>query len=64
MTFTISPVEFSLELGDAAQLSGADGGEVLRVGKKRTTHLSPAHSWKSMGPMVESCVKLGAVSPR
>ncbi len=32
--------------------------------EKRTTHLSPTNSWKSIGPLVVSAWKLGAVEPR
>ena len=38
---------------------------VKSFGCEKSTHqLLPIHSWKWIGPEVESCVKSGAISPR
>lgn len=55
--------ELGLELGKGAKLGGADGGEVFRVREENNPTVA-TNSWKSMGPLVVSAWKLGAIEPR
>jgi hypothetical protein len=54
--------ELVLELGGESELGRAHRSEVGRC-ENSTPQLSPSHSWKSIVPSLDSCVKSGAVSP-
>src|SRR5258708_6473803 len=66
---TLNPMTFTFRLSNSGLSFATAPSSVVQTGvksfgwEKRTTQLLPAHSWKWMGPAVESCVKSGAVSP-
>src|SRR5471030_489886 len=66
---TDSAIALTLRLSNSGLSLAVRPNSVVQTGVKSagcensTTHESPAHSWKWMVPMEESCEKSGAVSP-
>src|ERR1700761_5922729 len=63
-------IVFTLRLSNSLASLAVRPSSVVQTGVKsagcenRTPQLSPSHSWNLMRPMLDSCSKSGAISPR